>query len=123
MLPAAYVPATPAFHAARTHAHHATVNAIRPVPSRSLVRGHAPSWEGNGVGCLDNAALESFFASLKKEHAHKACFRTRGEAKAAVFDHTEAFHDRQRLRSGAGHRTPAETRADMMSEVAMAIAT
>ncbi len=31
--------------------------------------------------------MESFFASLKKEHVHQACFRTREEAKAAVFDY------------------------------------
>ena len=72
--------------------------------------------------CLDNAPMESFFASLKKEHVHQACFRTRGEAKAAVFDYIEVFYNRQRLHSGVGYRTPAEARVNMMREVAMAIA-
>ncbi len=31
--------------------------------------------------------MESFFASLKKEQVHHARFRTREEAKAAVFDY------------------------------------
>lgn len=72
--------------------------------------------------CLDNAPMESFFASLKKEHVHQACFRTREEAKAAVFDYVEVFYNRQRLHSGVGYRTPAEARVNMMREVAMAIA-
>jgi len=63
--------------------------------------------------CLDNAPMESFFASLKKEHVHQARYRTRAEAKAAVFDYLEIFYNRQRLHSGLGYRTPAEARASM----------
>jgi putative transposase len=63
--------------------------------------------------CLDNAPMESFFASLKKEHVHHVRFRTREEAKAAVFEYVEAFYNRQRLHSALGYRTPAEARADM----------
>jgi transposase InsO family protein len=63
--------------------------------------------------CLDNAPMESFFASLKKEHVHHIRFRTRAEAKAAVFDYIEVFYNRQRLHSALGYRTPAEARASM----------
>src|SRR5881409_2592873 len=63
--------------------------------------------------CLDNAPMESFFASLKKEHVHHVRFRTRAEAKAAVFEYVEIFYDRQRLHSALGYRTPAEARAGM----------
>ena len=63
--------------------------------------------------CLDNAPMESFFAALKKEHVHPAQFRTRAEAKAAVFDYIEVFYNRQRLHSALGYRTPAEARASM----------
>src|SRR5689334_25342143 len=63
--------------------------------------------------CLDNAPMESFFASLKKEHVHHVRFRTREEAKAAVFEYVEIFHNRQRLHSALGYRTPAEARAGM----------
>lgn len=63
--------------------------------------------------CLDNAPMESFFASLKKEHVHHARFRTRAEARAAVFEYVEIFYNRQRLHSGLGYRTPAEARAGM----------
>ena len=63
--------------------------------------------------CLDNAPMESFFASLKKEHVHGAQFRTRDEARAVVFDYVEVFYNRQRLHSALGYRTPAEARASM----------
>jgi putative transposase len=63
--------------------------------------------------CLDNAPMESFFASLKKEHVHHARFRTRAEARTAVFEYIEVFYNRQRLHSRLGYRTPAEVRADM----------
>ena len=63
--------------------------------------------------CLDNAPMESFFASLKTEHVHHARFRTREEAKAAVFDYVEVFYNRQRLHSALGYRTPAEAHADI----------
>jgi putative transposase len=63
--------------------------------------------------CLDNAPMESFFASLKKERVHHARFRTRAEARAAVFDYIEIFYNRQRLHSVLGYRTPAEARASM----------
>ena len=57
--------------------------------------------------------MESCFASLKKEHVHQGRFRTREEARAAVFDYVEIFHNRQRLHSVLGCRTLAEARAGM----------
>ncbi len=83
-------------------------------PYRQVLERHgikqSMSRKGN---CLDNAPMESFFASLKTEHAHPAQFRTREEAKAAVFDYIEIFYNRQRLHSALGDRTPAEARASM----------
>ncbi len=46
--------------------------------------------------CWDNAPMESFFASLKTEHVHQVRFRTRDEARAAVFEYIEIFYNRQR---------------------------
>jgi putative transposase len=43
--------------------------------------------------CLDNAPMESFFASLKTEHVHQAHFRTREQARAAVFDNIQIFYN------------------------------
>src|SRR5215204_4743332 len=53
-----------------------------------------------------NAPMESFFASLKTEHVHQVRFRTREEAKTAVFEYIEIFYNRRRLHSGVGYRTP-----------------
>ena len=63
--------------------------------------------------CLDNAPMESFFASLKTERVHEARFRTRAEARAAVFESIEVFYNRQRLHSALGYCTPVEARASM----------
>ena len=63
--------------------------------------------------CLDNAPMEGLFGSLKTEHVHLVRFRSRAEAKAAVFEYLEVFYNRVRLHSGLGYRTPAEARASM----------
>ena len=83
-------------------------------PYRAVLERHGitPSMSRRG-NCLDNAPMESFFASLKKEHVHQASFRTRVEAKAAVFEYIEVFYNRQRLHSALGYRTPAEARVSM----------
>ncbi len=72
--------------------------------------------------CLNNAPMESFFASLKSECVHPAQFRTRAEAKAAVFEYIEVFYNRQRLHSALGYRTPAEARASMEASTIRAAA-
>ena len=43
--------------------------------------------------------MESFFAALKTEHVHLAQFRTRAEAKAAVFEYIEVFYNRSSERT------------------------
>ena len=62
----------------------------RAVPER---HGIAQSMSRRG-NCLDNAPMESFFASLKTEHVHPVRFRTREEARAAVFEYIEIFYNR-----------------------------
>src|SRR3954454_16591653 len=83
-------------------------------PYRQVLERHgirrSMSRRGN---CLDNAPMESFFASLKKEHVHHSRFRSRAEARGAVFEYIEVFYNRQRLHSSLGYRTPAEARASM----------
>jgi putative transposase len=83
-------------------------------PYRAVLERHGITQSMSRRGnCLDNAPMESFFASLKTEHVHPVRFRTREEAKTAVFDYIEIFHNRQRLHSAVGYRTPAEARASM----------
>jgi putative transposase len=58
--------------------------------------------------CWDNAAMESFFASLKKELVHDADFVTRAEARAALFEYLEVFSNRVRRHSALGYLSPDE---------------
>jgi len=58
--------------------------------------------------CWDNAPMESFFASLKKELVHGADFATRAEARAAIFEYIEVFYNNQRRHSSLGYLSPAE---------------
>jgi len=58
--------------------------------------------------CWDNAPMESFFASLKKELVHGADFATRAEARAEIFEYIEVFYNNQRRHSSLGYVSPAE---------------
>jgi len=58
--------------------------------------------------CWDNAPMESFFASLKKELIHGADFATRAAARAAVVEYIEVFYNNQRRHSSLGYVSPAE---------------
>ena len=58
--------------------------------------------------CYDNAVMESFFHSLKVEEIHHRDFRTRTEAKSALFDYIELFYNRQRLHSSIGYLSPVQ---------------
>jgi transposase InsO family protein len=88
-------------------------------PYRAVLERHGITQSMSRRGnCLDNAPMESLFTALKVEHVHQVRFRTRQEARAAVFEYIEIFYNRQRLHSGLGYRTPAEARASM-EEVTM----
>ncbi len=56
----------------------------------------------------DNAAMESFFSSLKTERIVRKVYRTRNEAKADVFDYIERFYNKIRRHSTIGYVSPVE---------------
>jgi putative transposase len=56
--------------------------------------------------CYDNAVVESFFANLKNELTWHRQFKTRDEAKAAIFDYIEVFYNRQRLHQTLDYVSP-----------------
>jgi transposase InsO family protein len=58
--------------------------------------------------CWDNAPMESFFASVKKELIHDAEFATRAEARAAIVEYIEVFYNNQRRHSALGYVAPAQ---------------
>lgn len=57
--------------------------------------------------CFDNAAMESFFSTLKTECAHHQ-FASRSEARRVLFEYIEGWYNRQRLHSALGYRSPVE---------------
>jgi putative transposase len=58
--------------------------------------------------CYDNAPMESFFASLKKELVHHEDYPTVEAAKASLFEYIEVFYNRIRRHSSLGYVAPAE---------------
>jgi transposase InsO family protein len=60
------------------------------------------------ANCWDNAPMESFFASLKKELTRGEVFATREEARASIFEYIEVFFNRIRRHSSLGYMSPAE---------------
>ena len=58
--------------------------------------------------CWDNAVAESFFATLKTELLHRQPWRTRQQAKTAIFEYIEVFYNVQRRHSSLGYVSPAE---------------
>lgn len=66
-----------------------------------------PSMNGRKTA-YDNAVAESFFSNLKNEWVHHQDFKTREEAKLAIFDYIECFYNRNRIHQSMGYRTPDE---------------
>lgn len=58
--------------------------------------------------CYDNAFVESFFHTLKVELVHREKFKTREEAKKAIFEFIEVWYNRQRIHSALDYKTPVE---------------
>jgi putative transposase len=70
--------------------------------------------------CWDNALAESFFAALKNELVYRTSFPTTDHAQRAVAHYIKIFHNRQRLHSSLGYRTPYEAHHDPISEQSVA---
>lgn len=74
------------------------------------------SGNDNGVICSmsrsgnvwNNAAMESFFSSLKTERIKSKVYRTRDDARADVFDYIERFYNVIRRHSTIGYLSPVE---------------
>ena len=74
-----------------------------------LLARHGIECSMSGVGqCWDNAPVESFFASLKRELVHSERYTSRDEARASIFEYVEVFYNRVRRHSSLGYVSPAE---------------
>lgn len=58
--------------------------------------------------CWDNAVMESFFGTLKAECCDRYRFKSRQEAKTAIFEYMKVFYNQQRLHSTLEYRSPQD---------------
>lgn len=70
-------------------------------------RGVIPSMSRKG-NCYDNAYVESWFASLKKERVYRCKYETEEELRAIVFEYIEVWYNRKRRHSALGFKSPLE---------------
>jgi putative transposase len=85
--------------------------------SRSLIADHGIVCSMSRSGNVwDNAAMESFFSSLKTDRTARKTYRTRDEAKPDVFDYIECFYNAKRRHSIIGYKSPMEF--EMQAELA-----
>jgi putative transposase len=60
------------------------------------------------ANCYDNAAMESFWSTLKMEMVYRRNFFNHQQARSEVFDYIEIFYNRQRAHSALGYRSPVD---------------
>lgn len=92
------------------HADRGVQQAALGYRARRLAHGMLCSMRRKG-DCRDNAPMESFFATLKREPVEEADCQTRDQARADMFHSMEGFCNRRRLHSALGHLTPVQKAA------------
>ena len=76
---------------------------------QTLLKKHGVTCSMSRKGnCWDNAPMESFFATLKKELVHHERYQTRNEARQSLFEYIEAFYNRVRRHSSLGYQSPLQ---------------
>lgn len=74
---------------------------------RNTLKKHNIIASMSGTGnCYDNAAMESFYHTLKTEHIYFELYKTKQEAKQSIFEYVEVFYNRQRRHSTLGYCAP-----------------
>jgi transposase InsO family protein len=63
--------------------------------------------------CWDNAAMESFFKTLKVERVHLLCYDTRALAKLDIVDWIEGFYNHERMHSSIGYQAPVDVESSL----------
>ena len=64
-------------------------------------------WEKKG-GDYDNAMMESFYKTLKRELINDAHFETRAEATQEIFKYIETYYNTKRMHSGLDYKSPKD---------------
>ncbi len=65
------------------------------------------------ANCWDNAAIESFFKTLKVERTHRLRYDTRAAAKLDIVDWIEGFYNHNRMHSSIGYKTPVDVESSL----------
>ena len=76
---------------------------------QSALAGHGvePSMSRKG-NCWDNAVMESFFSTLKRELTHHETYAGLEDVRRSLFEYIEVFYNRVRRHSTLGYRSPAD---------------
>jgi transposase InsO family protein len=82
-------------------------------------RGISCSMSAKGC-CYDNAVVESFFATLKKELVYRTNWLDANEATLAISEYIQVFYNGRRRHSTLGYVSPSQFEARHASEVALA---
>jgi len=76
---------------------------------RELLAQHQIQLSMGSTGdCFDNAAMESFFATLKRECVCAQIFPSRAVARTTIFEYIETFYNRVRRHSALDYHSPFE---------------
>jgi len=76
---------------------------------QELLQKHAITCSMSRKGnCWDNAPMESFFATLKKELVHHETYQTHAQARQSLFEYIEVFYNRTRIHSALGYKSPTQ---------------
>jgi transposase InsO family protein len=79
-----------------------------------LLRSHDVVASMSRLGdCYDNAAMESFWGTLKTELVHHEDYQTRAQAKASIFRYIECWYNRRRRHSAIGYKSPEQFEAGL----------
>lgn len=79
-----------------------TSTAVQALLARHQIRASM----GSTGDCYDNAAMESFFSTLKRECVTRHIFTSRAVARTVIFDFIEVFYNRVRRHSALGYLSP-----------------
>ena len=72
-----------------------------------LLQSHGMRVSMSGSGdCWDNAAMESFWSTLKGELVDQTHYETRAQAQQTILEYIEVFYNRKRLHSSIGYQSP-----------------
>ena len=80
---------------------YASADYIEALENRGILRSMSKKGD-----CWDNAAAESFFATLKKELVYREHYRTRSQAIDSIFEYIETYYNRQRRHSNNDFLSP-----------------